>query len=121
MKQTLVLLLLAFGLNLTAQAQGQAPAEPPGQVNSQTYEYVKVFVQSKLIRNGYTANLINGRSDDGNSIVDATGKTQEFSSTEAILNHLGSQGWEFVAYVPDDEGKLSPRRYLMRRLTNSPL
>ncbi|NEM97643.1 hypothetical protein [Pontibacter burrus] len=120
MKRNFTLLLLIIGLGFSISNFAQA------QTNTQTtsvspVEYVRVQVSPFLLRKNYTAYLNFGRADGtSDHIKDASGNKIEFSAPTGVLNYLGTQGWEFVAYIPDDDGKLSDRIFLMCRSVQSP-
>ncbi|HEY4650769.1 MAG TPA: hypothetical protein VIG72_05110 [Pontibacter sp.] len=81
-----------------------------------TVEYVRVHISPFLLRKNYTAHLSYGWGNHtSDHITDASGKKMEFPNPTGVLNYMGSQGWEFVAYIPDDDGKLSDRVFLMKR------
>lgn len=120
MKRNLTLLLLIIGLGYSINNFAQA------QTNTQNtsvspVEYARVQVSPFLLRKNYTAYLNYGRADGtSDHIKDATGNKLEFSTPTGVMNYLGTQGWEFVAFIPDDDGKLSDRVFLMRRPVQSP-
>jgi len=113
MKKVCTLLLLIVGSYSVALAQQQ----PTHQVAKATpAEYVSVNVQSFLIRKNFTAYLSYGDNDPrSGQIKDQTGEKLEFANAMGVLKYMANHGWEFVAYIPDEDGKLSTRHFLMKR------
>ncbi len=114
MKKAFLLLLLICSSISVAFAQQQTPTATVS-INQNT-EYVSVSVRSFLIRKNYSAYLNYGDGDSrSGNILDASGEKREFTNSMGVLKYLSQQGWQFVAYIPDDEGKISEDRFLMKR------
>ncbi|MBB6610672.1 hypothetical protein H7F15_06460 [Pontibacter sp. Tf4] len=97
-------------------AAAQQPVATAQTTANTTIEYVRVQVSAFLLRKNYTAYLTYGSGENTEKqITDASGKKLEFVSVTGVLNYMGKQGWEFVAYIPDDDGKISDRLFLMKR------
>ncbi|WP_162428538.1 hypothetical protein [Pontibacter pudoricolor] len=113
MKKICTLLLLIVGSFSLVLAQEQ-PA--PQLTKATTVEYVSVSVRSFLVRKNYVAYLNYGDSDArSNHIMDKTGEKREFTNPMGVLKYMASEGWQFVAFIPDDDGKITDRAFLMKR------
>ncbi|MBC5992277.1 hypothetical protein [Pontibacter cellulosilyticus] len=118
MKKATLLFFIAFGLGFSAQAQEQQQNSPQTQIeqSDQAFEYMAVTVDFKHRIKGWSAYLNDNKDPDKQSPVnDAAGNLRSFSSPYDVMNYLGSQGWEFAAYTPDLNGKLTWEKFLMKR------
>ncbi|MEJ8804497.1 hypothetical protein [Pontibacter sp. H249] len=114
MKKAFTLMLLASSLSFTAQAQEHPVTQ--AQVQNYPEEYLNVVVYGNTLRKKLEVQLDAGEGESPkNYIRDADGKKREFASVVAVMNYLNTQGWEFVEYTPDSDGKHDYRRFLMKR------
>ncbi|MBJ6119585.1 hypothetical protein JAO76_15350 [Pontibacter sp. BT310] len=114
MKKIYTLLLLILGSYTMTLAQQQ----PASQFVKATTveEYVRVSVRSFLVRKNYTAYLNYGDADKRNGhITDKPGEKREFFTPMGVLTYMAKEGWQFVAFIPDDDGKITDQAFLMKR------
>jgi hypothetical protein len=113
MKKIYTLLLLMLGSYTMALAQ--QPASPLAKTTT-TVEYVSVSVRSFLVRKNYTAYLNYGDADKRNGhITDQPGEKREFFTPMGVVKYMANEGWQFVAFIPDDDGKITDKYFLMKR------
>ena len=114
MKKAFTLLLLASSLSFNVQAQEQHVTQT--QAQHHTEEYLSVTIYGNLLRKKLEVHLDSGEGESPkNYIRNANGEKQEFASVIAVMNHLNAQGWEFINFIPDTDGKSDYRRFLMKR------
>lgn len=115
---TLLLLPILVALPFTGFAQTTANLQT---IPATPIEYVRVHVSPFLLKKNYTVYLSFGRNNDADQhITDEAGNKKEFRTPTGVMNYMGSLGWEFVAYEPDEDGKISSRTFLMRRKEQLP-
>lgn len=120
MYRQIILLLLPVLVALPFTGFTQTPANLQS-IPATPIEYVRVHVSPFLLKKNYTVYLSYGRSNDADQhITDEAGNKKEFKTPTGVMNYMGSLGWEFVAYEPDEDGKISSRTFIMRRLIQQP-
>ncbi|MFD2515204.1 hypothetical protein ACFSRY_15125 [Pontibacter locisalis] len=118
MKKAILLISIAFGLGLSAQAQEQTASQELLQPSSgEVYEYITVYVAHKQRIKGWNAWVRDNRNPYAEAVPinDETNELQKFSSPYDVINYLGSLGWEFAAFTPSLNGQFSWQDFMMKR------
>ena len=117
MKKATLLLFIALGLGLSAQAQEQPSAQALLQPSGEAFEYITVEVDFKHRIKGWNAWVRDDKQQDAAALPlnDEKGALRKFNSPYDVMNYLGSQGWEFAAFTPDLNGVFSWEKFLMKR------
>ncbi|MFD2515202.1 hypothetical protein ACFSRY_15115 [Pontibacter locisalis] len=123
MKKALLLLVIPFGLSLSASAQTQPnpeyyqPTKLQEAPGSQAEEYVQVLLTPTDWGKSYKVRLEFGdRIVSINQYLKTDAKEERsFPTTVAVMNLMNEQGWEFLNFIPDTDGKFDYRRFLMKR------